>query len=689
MSVEVKDLENKTKRKKRVLWHSNLINSPTGFGQFIKEIMLYLHKTGKYELCNFGAGTSWDNPDFARWPFLIHGTIPNNPQEWNELQRDPNLGRSTNYGSYYIDRIISEFKPDCYIGSEDPWGNLYCVSKPWWNRIHSILHLTYDSVPLYDECVEKSNLIKHHYSWSNFSVREYHRLAKQLEEVIDKQEKELLKLSPEIQKANESNFQNWKKNMLEKVESYKRVKLLRGSVNTDVFKNLGKSEKIKLRQKFKIPLDCFCVGFLSRNQLRKLLPNLIEGFKLFKQNNPKLNTKLLTYTSWIEGWSIQKLMRDNGLSQDDVLASYKCKVTNELFILPYQGENINNPVTGHEKSLVTVSVTDCLPVEKINEFYNVLDLLCHPITSGAQERCLQEAKLCELITLVNPYSCGEDNCVPEAFSLPLDFSTYREFGSQFIKATVYPSSIAKQLQKVLEMPIQKREEWGKKARQWVLDNFSIEVIGKKFEDLLDSLPIIEDYDFNFQEKPKNPDAIIPEESDDSKWITSLYKLILNMTVKSDDSGKTHWETVLKQGVTRKQIYDYFVGVAKSENEKNKVSNKIELKDLLDNNGRKRYLFVIKESAGDCYLCTSLFESIKTQYPDHDLYVATDPIYFDIFKNNPYIHRVIPYEANMESEIWACGSLFNQEPLFQAYCHVAIASQRHLNYISREKSLLLK
>ena len=88
---------------------------------------------------------------------------------------------------------------------------------------------------------------------------------------------------------------------------------------------------------------------------------------------------------------------------------------------------------------------------QLNEVYNLMDVYCHPFTSGGQEIPIQEAKLAELITLVTNYSCGEDCCTEESGGLPLDWTEYREPGTQFIKASTSPESISSQLSKVHSM----------------------------------------------------------------------------------------------------------------------------------------------------------------------------------------------------------------------------------------------
>ena len=491
-------------KKKKILFHSNYCGAPTGFGGFMRELLTYLYKTNKYELFLYASGATWESPDFARWPFKIFGTLPTSPQEIAELNKDPNLARMASYGLVNIDKVINEVKPDIYCGIEDFWAMNYCVDKPWFDKINSMICWTADSLPLLEDAVIKAPKIKHHYVWADFATKEFHRLG------------------------------------------FSNVKTLRGTVNTKVYKKLSNQERIDLRKKYNIPLDCFCIGSLSRNQLRKLWSNSLEGYKLFRQSNPEVkNCKYLFFTSYREGWNIPRLIKEFNIDNNDVLCCYKCRVTSEYFIMPYQGEEINNPKTGQEKSLITVGVDHPLTVEQINEWYNLLDCFLLPITSGGQERAVQEAKLCELITLMNPYSCGEDNCVPEAASLPLDFSTYRELGTQFIKASVYPSSIAKQLKKVYNMSPKERDEMGKKARQWVLDNFSIEVIGKQYEEIFDAMP---EFNYNFDEKPpkRNPEYPLKNIEDNTTWLLDMYKNILCMDVDNTNDGVKYWANGLNK-----------------------------------------------------------------------------------------------------------------------------------------------
>ena len=351
---------------------SNYPGIKTGFGGFMRELLSYLHKTGKYELCMYSSGMPWEHPDFARWPWKTLGALPNNQQEIDNLNRDGNVARAAHYGAYYVDRAVQEFKPDVFIGSEDVWGVEFCKDKAWWNKISCVVHTTLDSLPILPSAIELARVSPNFFSWADFATQEMNKMG------------------------------------------LENVKTIRGTVNTDVFRKLYRDEKINIRKVQGIPANAFCIGMVSRNQLRKSFGNLLEGYKMFKQQNPEIkNPRLLLYTHFSEGWDILRFCRDLEIDPSEVLATYKCRATGNYFVRPYAGQDLNNPETGHEKSLVTVNVQDGLTEEQLNEWYNILDVYCHPFTSGGQERGIQEAKLCELITLVTNYSCGKTHAYPK------------------------------------------------------------------------------------------------------------------------------------------------------------------------------------------------------------------------------------------------------------------------------------
>jgi len=631
-------------KKKKVLIHSNHCRAFTGFGKHTKNLLVHLYKTGKYEIVEFSNGLHWGDPSLKNFPWRCEGSLPNDPNLLQQLNKDPNLARDAGYGGQMIDKIIEEEKPDVYIGIEDIWAFVGYTNKGWWNKINCMVWTTLDSLPILPDAVKAAPKIDHYYVWASFA------------------EKAMAELG------------------------HPHVKTLRGSVDTRKFHKLNKEKRQEIRKRCGLSQDDFIVGYVFRNQLRKSVPNLLEGFKLFCQQNPTSKAKLLLHTHWQEGWDIPRLIQEKGIDPNLVLTTYVCSKCKEYEIKPFAGETKeageqqNCRFCRTEGSQHTTNVKLGVSEDQLNEVYNIMDVYCHPFTSGGQELPIQEAKLTELITLVTNYSCGEDSCTHESGGLPLEWSEYREPGTQFIKASTHPSGIARQLKKVFKLSSQKREKIGERARQFVLDNYGVEAIGKKVEDIIDSMPDV-DWDYDFSAKVNQPTYVPIKTENNADWLVDIYKNILNMDVDENEDGHKHWMSQISRGMPKSEVLDYFKEVAETENKKN---TKIEFGDLLgDNDEGKRILIVMPQSIGDVYLCTSLLKNIKEVYPEYNIYFATQEQYFEVLDGNPYIHKVLPYSQHMD----ALPSMEGQGE-HKGYFEIAflpfIGTQRMLNYMHNGK-----
>ena len=604
-------------RKKTVLIHTDYPLSMTGFGKNARNILEYLYKTNKYKLVNLAIGIVHDGIESKRTPWKTIGSIhpqkleairnQNNPKDWD------GISRMAGYGAFAIDEAIKQEKPDVYIAIQDIWGIDYAIEKHWFNKITSVLWTTLDSLPILEKAVSAAKKSTNYWSWADFATKALHKLG------------------------------------------HKHVKTVRGSVNSTNFFKLPIKKREELRSSFGISSDTFVIGFVFRNQLRKSVPNLLQGFKMFKQNNPKLKTKLLLHTHWNEGWNIQKLLEEQGLPLTDTLTTYACRDCKRYEVRTFTTPEASCKFCGAPRGQITTGPGFGVTEPQLNEVYNMMDVYCHPFTSGGQEIPIQEAKLTELITLVTNYSCGEDSCEEGSCSLPLDWSEYREPDTMFIKASTYPNSICKQLNKVLAMKPEVRKEMGKNARKWVIDNFSVEVIGKYLEDFLDAAPKVTDFScFEKDNINPNPYYQIPVIENDDDWILHLYNKILDRPkVDEHDDGFKHWKARINKDVNRQGIEQYFRQVAFQTIQEQK-SGGLKFEDFLNEEDKGRVLVVIPEGATDIFLISSLFQSIKTRYPDYALYVATKPQFRCLIDGNPLVNKWLEYNPIMDNLLWLEG-----------------------------------
>ena len=588
-------------RKKTILLHSNFCKALTGFGKNKKNILKYLYKTGKYRIVEAANGRPRGSKELDCLPWECIGTFDKRSNVPEESQRE------NSYGGLLIDEIIEEVRPDVYIGIEDIWAFKNFHHKPWWNKVNTMIWTTLDSLPILPEAVEYAPKIKNYYVWSNFA---------------------------------ENGFKDI---------GYEHVKTLRGSLDTDNFYRFDDKTRSVLRDRHGINKNDFIIGFVFRNQLRKSVPNLLDGFKKFKKNND--NCKLLLHTCWSEGWDIPRLLEEKDINRNDVLTSYFCDDCGGYKVQPFTSDKKTCPSCGG-KNNHTTNVVNGVSERQLNEVYNLMDVYCHPFTSGGQEIPIQEAKLTELITLVTDYSCGEDSCNEESGGLPLSWNEYREPGTQFIKASTDPDSINQMLQTVFDMPNDQKLEEGKKSRQWVIDNFSIDVIGSSLEKIIDEMPFLDD-NVNIKTVSYNEDFPLPIGLSNEDIVTLLYKEILNDEVDSNTPGFKKWTSDLNNGqISQEDLHNHFVKVA-IENNKNKNIN---FEDILskDDEGR-RIAVVVPEDSVDVILVNSLLANLQKKHKKHNIYIFTNKNYFDHIEDNPHVYKCIPYSKSLSNPLVLEGS----------------------------------
>ena len=613
-------------RKKTVLIHSNFCKAFTGFGKNSKNILKYLYKTGKYNIVEAANMKVSGDPNLSKLPWNCFGTVSPNHSTLSEEDK-----RLSGYGFFEIDKIVQEVRPDVYIGIEDIWAFTNFHHKPWWNKMKCMVWTTLDSLPILPQAIQYAPKIKDYFVWSSFAEKAFKKMG------------------------------------------YNHIKTLRGSINEEKFFKLKEEDRTRLRHFHGIEEDDFIIGFVFRNQLRKSVPNILDGFKIFKEKNP--NSKLLLHTHWGEGWNILSLLEEKEISRGDILTTYFCSSCAGYQVKPFSGENNVCRECG-KKTLNTTSVSNGVSEEQLNEVYNLMDVYCHPFTSGGQEIPIQEAKLTELITLVTNYSCGEDSCSEESGGLPLSWHEYREPGTQFIKASTDAKDIAKKLEVVFSMTSEERSKIGLKARKWVIDNFSIDVIGKKLEEMIDDSPFLDENEdlknIVYNELYKKPEGL-----ENHEFIIDLYKNILHDDVDSNSEGYKQWKFKLDQNeINQTDLYNHFIKVAKDQN----LKKPIVFEDLLSKDDKgKRVAVIIPQSGTDVLLINSLLENLQKKHKNNNIYIFTKPEFFDYIEDNPYVYKCIPYSEVLDNPLSMEG-FSEHEGFFNAAYYPATTTQKVPCYI---------
>lgn len=638
-----------TQPRHRILFQSNPTYLKTGLAENSKTLLKYLWKTGRYDVAHYCTqGTSTIDPRLALTPWKSFGCIPPDQNLINQINSDPQLQRNASYGAVQIDAIVKEWKPTVWIGSDDVWSFQIgdYMDKPWYKQINSVPHITIDSVPVLDMAFEQAKRSKYYLTWAKFAPREMKRVGG---------------------------------------AAMAHVGSIYGAMDTTMFSPISDQEKADVRKSFGIDQDTLIFLFVFRNQLRKSAVRIIEAFAHFKKEYPMAKAKLYFHTSFSEkgaGWDIPKMAAFYGLKNEDILCTYSCKTCGRWWVRPYGGEDIDCPHCGAKKSGITVNIMHGVPAHEMRYVYGISDACLSCFTSGGQEYHSVQSMLCGKPLACTNYSCGEDFCtdITAPFVYPLKYATYEEMGTNFLKSTTDFRDIAAFMRKMHKSGNRDRQEIGEKSRAWAQSTFGIEAIGKQWEDLFATMPMPDWSTITLTGGArKNDQYANPQIDDETMWLKDMYRNILAMEVKDDDSGLAHWKDKLKAGAKREDIHRFFLNVATQENTKTQPPQ--DFSTMLDNTGRKRGLFVIKESIGDVAICTALFKDFHHQNPNTDLYVATDPKYFEVLAGNEHVHKLIPYLAQMSNELMMIGQGKNNR-FFDVYYQPAIQTQAVLGYLGR-------
>ena len=633
--------------KKKILFHSNCSRVLSGFGKNTRNVLTCLHKTGNYEVVELANGVKQGTPALKLFPWRAIGTFPDDTEAAERIERDKDYKNKAGYGHLTIDEIIEKEKPDVYIGAEDLWAFSGLWERKWWRQIKTILWVTIDSIPLLQSTKEAAENTYKLLTWSNFPQED-------------------------LKKIGVNN-----------------TECIHGPVDSSNFFKKNEQERQETRKENSIKKNEFIIGFVFRNQLRKSVSNLLDGFLQFKKTNTSCNAKLLLHTNWEEGWDIPSLIKEKSINNEDVLTTYICKSCSRYEVKPFQGASKKKQTPqdcrhcGAKGSQKTTGVHNGTSELQLNEIYNMMDVYCHPFTSGGQELPIQEAKLCELITLVTDYSCGVDCSSEESGGFPLSWNEYREAGTQFIKASTYPESISSKLNKVYRLNKSKKEQLGKKAREFVLKNYSIKSSVDKLIKIIDE-PFEIDWDYKLSSLKTDLNYKANNELNDDEYIIDIYKNMLKIKINKNDEVFKYLKERINKGTARDKILDALKKNASKEKVKTKEVNYDLSKHIDFNRKNKRIAIVLPKSIGDVFMATSLLEDLNRTYEGSDLYFITKPCFFEVLDGNPYIHKLVPFDPVCNDALMLEGfsnrqDRKDQEQLFNVAILLHVNNQMVLNY----------
>lgn len=447
--------------KKRIMMCTESSHIGSGFGNYTRNVLSRLYDTNKYEIAELSCYRDSSIPKTEPWKVYPVAVKSNHKLYEQYISNDANQ-----FGQWMFEFACIDFKPHIVFDVRDFWNFTYQETSPLRPFYHWVISPTYDSAPQKIETVN---------SFRNADVLCFHT---------------------EWAKNNLINKYHYNQNNIGPITS--------DAIDHTIFKPIGYSKKAH-KQKYNINDDTFVIGSVMRNQKRKLIPDLIQTFAKFCDQNPEKNIILYLHTSYPDGlaWDLPTLLLENKIAHK-VLLSYSCTTCKKFFPSVFRGPKTICPFCNN-KSAVIASVKNGILESNLNEIYNLFDVYVqYSICEGFGIPVI-EAASCGVPTIsINHEAMGEvaQNIGAETVSVD---RTFREQETNADRSYPNNNELLHILQKYINMPKTELNNIGANSRKLCHEHYNWDVTSKVFEKIFDDIDITKKLDWESSIREVNPE----------------------------------------------------------------------------------------------------------------------------------------------------------------------------------------
>lgn len=436
-------------RKKRILFCSEATFLNTGYATYTREILNYLHSTGKYELAEMAAYGERNDPRAASIPWKFYGVMPN-AQSSEEEKRQYQSQPTAQFGELIFEHVCLDFQPDIVCDIRDFWMLDFAERSPFRKYFKWCIMPTVDAMPQARQWVATYQSADACLTYSEFAGD---LLMKQSGGKMN-----YLGTSPPSAHPAYQPIEN----------------------------------KDALRASFNISPNMKIIGTVMRNQRRKLYPDLCTAFRLLlNQVEDPQNYLLYCHTSYPDlGWDLPELLQQHQLSSK-VLFTYVCNDTGKPFASFFKGAVAQSPFSKNYSATLS-NVKKGLEYEDLAKIINLFDIYVQYANCEGFGLPQVEAAACGVPIMSTDYSAME-SVVKNLNGIPIPpKALYKELETGCFRAVPDNELAAIKLKEFFNKPESIRKKYGFDTRTAFLQHYQWNQSGKKWEDYFDSVDIIPD-----------------------------------------------------------------------------------------------------------------------------------------------------------------------------------------------------
>lgn len=437
-------------RKKRILFCSEATFLNTGYATYTREILNYLHGTGKYELAEMASYGERKDKRASSIPWKYYGVVPDSSCSEDEKKQYAEHPIAQ-FGELLFESVCLDFQPDVVCDIRDFWMLDYQERSPFRPFYKWCIMPTVDARPQARQWIatyESADACLTYSEWAGEVIKE--------------------------QSGGKINYLGISPPSAH--PAYQPI-----------------SDKARLRQSFGIDPNAKIIGTVMRNQRRKLYPDLFAAFRLLldKTNNDP-NLMLYCHTSYPDlGWDIPELLQEYSLSSR-VLFTYICGQTGKPFVSLFKGAVAQSPYTKKYGSVLS-NVKNGLEYEDLAKIINLFDLYVQYANCEGFGLPQVEAAACGIPVMATDYSAME-SVVKNLGGIPVTpKALYKELETGCLRAVPDNELASNLMLSFFNLSPAERHEWGNRTREAFLKHYRWEQSGKMWEDYFDSIQIVPDH----------------------------------------------------------------------------------------------------------------------------------------------------------------------------------------------------
>lgn len=436
-------------RKKRILFCSEATFLNTGYATYTREILNYLHSTGKYEIAEMSSYGQRNDPRASTIPWKYYGVVPNQefePKATEEEMNAYNSSGSNQFGEWIFEHVCLDFMPDIVCDIRDFWMLEFAERSPFRPYFKWALMPTVDARPQARQWVAT-------YASADACL----------------------------------TYSDWAGGILQD-QSGGKVNYLGSAPPSAHPAYKPVQDKVAHRRNFGLDPTTKIIGTVMRNQRRKLYPDLFEAFRKFLDKSADKNVMLYCHTSYPDlGWDLPELILEHDLSSH-VLFTYICPETKKPFPSLFKGAVIQSPYTGKWGATLS-NVKNGVSYEDLSDIQNLFDLYTQYANCEGFGLPYVEAAACGVPVCGTDYSAMESE-IRKLEGHPIKpAALYKELETGCLRAVPDNDAAANYFLEFFSKPYDEIVAMGKRTRELFEKHFQWHMSGSQWEKYFDSVDI--------------------------------------------------------------------------------------------------------------------------------------------------------------------------------------------------------